>query len=156
VLVVRPENLTGLEGLANVKVIVNAPFEQAMNILQHSAFTVLPLSGSTVPCGHVTLVCAMHLARTAVATDSEGIYDYIRSGHNGVLCEPLSGDSLAQAIAKLWSDPAEIARLSENNRRFGTEHCTEEIMRADLAAVLTHWDIPLRPEAPQTAALQDA
>ena len=40
VLVVRPESLIGLEVPANVKVIVNAPFEQAMNIMRFSAFTV--------------------------------------------------------------------------------------------------------------------
>jgi len=147
VLVVRPESLVGLEIPANVKVIVNAPFEQAMNIMRHSTLTVLPLSGSTVPCGHVTLVCAMHLARAVVATDSAGIYDYVRPGYNGALCEPFSPDSMAQAIAKLWADPAEIARLGENNHRFGTENCTEDRMRSDLSAVLTDWDIPLRSEA---------
>jgi glycosyltransferase involved in cell wall biosynthesis len=155
VLVVRPENLIGLDVPANVTVVVNAPFPEAMNILQHSSFTVLPLVSSTVPCGHVTLVCAMHLGRTAVATDSEGIYDYIRSGHNGVLCEPLSADSMAQSIAALWDDPAEIARLSENNHRFGIENCTEDKMRSDLAAVLTHWQVPLNPQSTHAATLQD-
>jgi glycosyltransferase involved in cell wall biosynthesis len=155
VLVVRPESVASLTVPANVKVIVNAPFEQAMNIMRHSAFTVLPLSGSTVPAGHVTLVCAMHLGRAVVATDSEGIYDYVRSGHNGVLCEPFSPDSLAQAITKLWEDPAEIARLGKNNRRFGVEHCTEERMRSDLANVLASWDIPLCTMGAQTAVLQN-
>jgi glycosyltransferase involved in cell wall biosynthesis len=153
VLVVRPESLFGLEVPANVKVIVNAPFKEAMNIMQYSAFTVLPLSGSTVPCGHVTLVCAMHLAKTFVATDSEGIYDYVHSGENGVLCEPLSPDSLAEAIAKVWADPAEIARLSENSHRFGSENCTEEKMRSDLAAVLADWDILSYPVTAQAATL---
>src|ERR1700704_3274262 len=48
VLVVRPENLMGLEIPANVKPIVNMPFEEAMNIMLYSACLVLPLSGSTV------------------------------------------------------------------------------------------------------------
>jgi hypothetical protein len=67
----------GLDVPPNVRVIVNAPFEEAMNILQYSAFTVLPLSTSTTPCGHVTLVCAMHLGKTVVATASAGIADYM-------------------------------------------------------------------------------
>jgi glycosyltransferase involved in cell wall biosynthesis len=154
VLVVRPENLIGLDVPANVTAVVNAPFPEAMNILQYSAFTVLPLAGSTVPCGHVTLVCAMHLAKTVVATDSEGIYDYIRSGDNGVLCEPRSADALAQAIARLWADPAEIARLSENNHRLGAERCTEEQMRSDLATVLAHWEIPVSTAGERAAVLQ--
>jgi glycosyltransferase involved in cell wall biosynthesis len=151
VLVVRPDSLIGMGVPANVKVIVNAPFEEAMNIMRYSAFTVLPLSGSKVPCGHVTLVCAMHLAKAVVATDSMGIYDYIRSGHNGLLCEPCSPESLAQTIANLWTSPTEIARLSENNRRFGAENCTEERMCSDLSAVLTYWNIPVRGECPQAA-----
>jgi hypothetical protein len=58
ILAFSPENLADLDVLANVRVIVNAPFEEAMNILRHSAFTVLPVPTSTKPCGHVTLVCA--------------------------------------------------------------------------------------------------
>lgn len=154
VLVVRPDSLAGLEIPANVKIIVNAPFGEAMNILRHSTLTVLPLSGSTVPCGHVTLVCAMHLARAVVVTDSAGIYDYVRSGYNGMLCEPFSSESMAQAIAKLWANPSEIARLSDNNHRFGSENCTEDKMSAALAVVLSSWNIPLCQEAASTAVLQ--
>ena len=32
-----------------------------MSVLLHSRFMVLPLLTSDVPCGHVTLVAAMHL-----------------------------------------------------------------------------------------------
>ena len=116
VLVVRPDNLIGQEIPENVKTMVNLPIEEAMNIMLHSACTVLPLSGSTVPCGHVTLVCAMHLAKAVVATDSKGICDYVLSGHNGMLCKPFSPEDLAKAIDRLWKNPAEIARLGENNR----------------------------------------
>jgi glycosyltransferase involved in cell wall biosynthesis len=150
VLVVRPESLMGIEIPPNVKVMVNAPFEQAMNILVHSQFTILPLLGSTVPCGHVTLVCAMHLAKAIVATDSKGISDYVLPGFNGVVCEPSSVDSMVQRITMLWTNPAEVARLSENSQRFGAENCSEAKMRADLATVLTDWNIPLRQKPVQT------
>ena len=46
VLVVRPDSLIGQEIPENVKTMVNLPFEQAMNIMLHSAFTVIPLSGA--------------------------------------------------------------------------------------------------------------
>jgi glycosyltransferase involved in cell wall biosynthesis len=144
-IVVRPESLIGLDIPANVQVLVNAPFPEAMNILRYSEFTVLPLSGSTVPCGHVTLVCAMHLAKAIVATDSTGISDYVVPGLNGVLCEPSSPESLAKMIAELWENPAEIARLGENSERFGAENCSEARIRSDLAAVLAEWEIPLLP-----------
>jgi glycosyltransferase involved in cell wall biosynthesis len=143
VLVVRPGNLMGLDVPANVKPIVNMPFEQAMNIMLNSACMVLPLSGSTVPCGHVTLVCAMHLGKPVVATDSKGIRDYVFPGYNGVICKPFSPEGLAQAIDKLWRDPGEIERLGENNRRFGAAHCTEANVRSDFGEVLRRWEIPL-------------
>lgn len=141
VLVVRPENLAGFDVPPNVRVIVNAPFEEAMNILQHSAFTVLPLPTSTTACGHVTLVCAMHLGKTVVATASAGIADYVFHGRNGLTCDPSSPRSLADAVKRLWEDPAETALLSENNRIFGAEHCSEARSRNDLASVLAEWRI---------------
>jgi glycosyltransferase involved in cell wall biosynthesis len=147
VLVVRPGNLIGLDIPANVKPIVNMPFEQAMNIMLYSACMVLPLSGSTVPCGHVTLVCAMHLGKPVVATDSKGIRDYVFPGYNGALCKPFSPEDLAQEIDKLWGDPSEIERLGENNRRFGAAHCTEANVRADFGEVLRRWEIPLHEDS---------
>jgi glycosyltransferase involved in cell wall biosynthesis len=143
VLVVRPDNLIGVEIPANVKIMVNMPFEQAMNIMLHSVCTVLPLSGSTVPCGHVTLVCAMHLGKPVVATNSKGIYDYVLPGYNGILCKPFSPEDMARTIDRLWKDPDELARIGENNRRFGAENCTEANVQSDLAQVLRHRDIPL-------------
>ena len=143
VLVVRPENLIGLDVPPNVRVIVNAPFEEAMNILKYSAFTVLPLSTSTTPCGHVTLVCAMHLGKTVVATASAGIADYVFHGRNGLTCNPSSPQSMADAIHRLWANPAETELLSENNRRFGAEHCSEAKTRSDLSSVLAERGIGL-------------
>jgi glycosyltransferase involved in cell wall biosynthesis len=153
VLVVRPESLTSIKVPPNVKVMVNAPFEQAMNILLHSQFTILPLSGSTVPCGHVTLVCAMHLAKAIVATDSQGISDYVFPDFNGILCEPASSDSMVHGITMLWTNPAEVARLSANSRRFGSENCSEAKMRSDLATVLADWNISLRHEPVQASTV---
>jgi hypothetical protein len=55
---------------------------------------------------------------------------------------------MAHAIDRLWKDPIEIARLSENNRRFGAENCTESNMRSDLAEILRHREIPLYQDGP--------
>jgi hypothetical protein len=154
VLVVRPENLAGMSVPSNVKAVVNAPFEEAMNAMRYSEFTVLPLSGSQVPCGHVTLVCAMHLGRAVVATDSAGIYDYVHPGYNGILCQPFSAESLAESIRCLWNTPVEIERLARNNHSFGTENCSEERMRTELASVLSSWDITLQSEMSRSVTVK--
>jgi len=106
-----------------------------------------------VPCGHVTLVCAMHLRKAIVATDSSGIYDYVLPGVNGVLCKPSDPESMADEIRRLWADQAAIARLGENSQRYGAENCSEARIRSDLAAVLKDWQIPLLPEAIEVAAV---
>lgn len=55
VIVVRPFNIAGITLPSNVEVRTNIPLGHAMNILAFSRFMVLPLAGSEIPCGHVTL-----------------------------------------------------------------------------------------------------
>jgi glycosyltransferase involved in cell wall biosynthesis len=141
VVVARPESLQGLSVPRNVKVLCNVPLEEAMNILKFSAFTVLPLKTSTVPCGHVTLVCAMHLGKAVVATDSEGISDYLIPEYNAILYKAGSPQNLAAAMERLWNDPEMTARLAACNEEYGALHCTENKARADLAELMIRHDL---------------
>ncbi len=106
VAVLRPENVAGLEVPANVRLLHNIPGGAANNILRFSRFMVLPLAGSEVPCGHVTLVAAMHLGKTMVITNSEGVSDYVQDGVNSLLVPPGDAASLAERLRELWNDPA--------------------------------------------------
>ena len=126
VCVLRPDNLRGLDIPFNVAVHTNLLFGQAMNILMHSRFMVLPLLHSEVPCGHVTIVAAMHLAKAFVITDSEGVRDYIRDGYNAMTVPPHSAAALIEATERLWNDPPLCKSLGENGRRFARKECTEE------------------------------
>lgn len=153
VVVVRPDSLEGLDIPSNVRVLTNIPFEEAMNILAHSEFTVVPLASATVPCGHVTLVCAMHLGRTVVATESDGISDYVVPGFNGILCGASSPESMARAIDRLWRDSPEVARLSENNRRFGASNCSENRLRLDVTSVLVDAGVAMQSRSPHSEDL---
>jgi glycosyltransferase involved in cell wall biosynthesis len=114
VLVVRPESLRGLNPPSNVVVHTSLPFGKTMNVLLHSRFMVLPLAGSEVPCGHVTLVAAMHLGKAFVITDSTGVRDYVRNGENALTVSPGSVESLVAATRRLWEDPVFCARLGKN------------------------------------------
>ena len=142
VVVALPENLKDTVVPKNVRLLLDAPLSEAMNMLKFSEFTVLPLLSSTTPCGHVTLVCAMHLQKAVIATDSEGISDYIKAGHNGILCKPSSPTELAAAISKLWNDPDLTARLAAANEKFGAAYCTEEVARRDLAELMIRYGLP--------------
>jgi glycosyltransferase involved in cell wall biosynthesis len=125
VLVVRPENLAGLELPQNVSFHTNTSFGKAMNVLLHSRFMVLPLTVGDVPCGHVTLVAAMHLGKAIVATNSAGIADYVRDRENALIVDPASAQALAEAMHILWQDADLCDRLGENGRSFARSECTD-------------------------------
>ncbi len=136
VLVCRPHNLEGLNVPDHVRVLTNIPFGEAMNVLYHSQFMILPLAGAQVPCGHVTLVAAMHLGKALLATQSTGIADYVFEGRNGVTCTPSDPQALAAAMGKLWGDAPRCAAMGEEGRRFAAEHCSEEAVRGHLRAII--------------------
>ena len=125
VMVVRPENIVGLDLPPNVRVMTNIPFAQAMNILAFSRFMALPLDGADVPCGHVTLVNAMHLGKAFAITRSAGIADYIREGENALMFSAKSVDGMTDVLRRIWNDPELCARLGSAGRAFAAEHCTE-------------------------------
>jgi hypothetical protein len=141
VVVARPEQIEGIPVPSHVRLRVNVPSFEAWNTLAHSEFMVLPLKDSHTACGHVTLVSAMHLGKAVVATNSEGIADYVQPGKNGLVCDASSPAGMAAVIAELWNDPAKAAALGAANRAFGAAHCTDDIARSDLAALLKQFHL---------------
>jgi glycosyltransferase involved in cell wall biosynthesis len=96
-----------------------------MNILAHSQFMVLPLAGSEIPCGHVTLVSAMHLGKAFIISNSSGVADYVQDGRTAIACEAFSADALEAAVRRLWDDRPYRDRLAHQGRAFATEFCSE-------------------------------
>lgn len=144
--VVRPENLYGIEIPPNVRVHTNMPLSLTMNVLKHSRFTVIPLLGSEVPAGHVTIAAAMYLGRPIVATDSAGVRDYVIPGYNGLLCKMKDARSLATAIRDLWEDRKRSAAFGQNACRFAHEHLNTAAQHRSFASFLESRDF-LRPQA---------
>lgn len=141
VLVARPNNLRGLSIPDNVKVQVNIPKSKAMNILNYSRFMVLPLKGSEVPCGHVTLVAAMHLGKAFIITNSLGVEDYVSNEINAVTCQPFNPDALAIKIKQLWQSPEKCQILGENGREFALKNCSEDSTRESLQNLLIKMEL---------------
>ncbi|HEY1730316.1 MAG TPA: glycosyltransferase [Terriglobales bacterium] len=134
--VVRRENVAGFELPSNVSVLSDVPYPKAMNVVKHSRLTVVPLKGSEVPCGHVTLVSGMLLEKALVVTDSSGISDYVTDGWNGLLCEPRNPADMAEKIRTLWDDPQEASRLGANGFSFAEKYCAEQSARKEISAYL--------------------
>jgi glycosyltransferase involved in cell wall biosynthesis len=150
VIVARPHNLRGLTIPPNVTVRCDIPFPQAMRVLQRSRFMVLPLDSGDVPCGHVTLVAAMHLGKAFIVTASAGVADYLAdptsNRPNGVTCDVGSPQSLADAIRALWNDADHIADLGNNGQAFAQTYCTEASMAEHFRALLGDWNLLPQPE----------
>jgi len=123
--VMRPHNLVGLNVPENVKVLVNTSKDEALSIIKHSTLSVLPLSGSETPCGHVTIVVAMYLGVPCIVTDSSGVSDYIDNGETGFLVGPSSSESMKSAIRKAFGDDELRSVIAQNSERFAQEKCSE-------------------------------
>jgi glycosyltransferase involved in cell wall biosynthesis len=143
VMVVRPENLVGLDLPPNVRVMTNIPFAQAMNVLAFSRFMALPLEGADVPCGHVTLVNAMHLGKAFAITRSAGIVDYIREGENALMFSAKNVSEMTDVLRRMWHDPELCARLGSAGRAFASEHCTEAHTFTALMRIFTQLGVRL-------------
>ncbi len=126
VVVATPSSLHDLTVPANVIVRCNVPLPQTMAILQRSTANIVPLEGSQVPCGHVTLVAAMHLEKTSIVSESTGIADYVRDGINGLTVPPGDPAALARSIERLFDDPALNARLARDALAFARRNCSEQ------------------------------
>jgi glycosyltransferase involved in cell wall biosynthesis len=136
VIVATPASMAGLALPDNVEVRMQIPLKEATNIVAHSRFTVLPLRGSQVPCGHVTLVNAMHLGKAVIVTDSIGVADYVQDDVNGLLVPPHDAVQLAERIRQLVEAPALRERLAESGHRFASSHCVEDNVVAYFARVV--------------------
>jgi glycosyltransferase involved in cell wall biosynthesis len=126
VVVATPDSLPRTLLPANVKVLTNIPIADAMNVLAHSMFMVLPLRDSKVPCGHVTAVSAMHMGKAILSTDSTGLSDYLVDGDNAVFFSPGNSKQLAEKIERLFSQPLLCQRLGAVASIFAQRHCSED------------------------------
>ena len=143
VVVATPSSLHDLTIPPNVVVRCNVPLPQTMAILQRSTASIVPLQGSQVPCGHVTLVAAMHLQKASIVSDSTGIADYVRDGINGLTVPPGDPVALARSIERLFDDAALNARLASTAQAFARAHCSEQTAVDYLQGYLSRSSSPI-------------
>jgi len=59
-----------------------------------------------------------------VTGDSAGVTELLTHGRHALLCDPLDPRSLADAILRLYQDPALASRLARQGRALYEQHCT--------------------------------
>lgn len=84
----------------------------------------------------LALVEAMAFGLPCVAADAGGNRDVIREGVNAFLVPAGSADALADAIARLFGDPEERARMGKNARRIAEEEFDIEKSMAGVKAAI--------------------
>lgn len=128
----------GLQDLPNnVDLRFGIPRGQAMNILLHSRYTAIALRGADIPCGHGSIVAAMHLGKAIACTDSSGVSDYIDDGRTGLLVPPDDAAGWLNAIDRLEDDDIERTSLGVRAREFAAQHCSEAVAVAYLRSYLS-------------------
>ena len=126
VVVATPASLAGLAVPDNVTVLCDIPLAEAMGVLRGSRFSIVPLAGNEVPCGHVTIVSAMHSGKASIVSASSGVADYVEDEVNGLTVPVGDASALARAIERLWSEPARAARLGAAAQAFARARCGED------------------------------
>lgn len=120
----RGFNLSNIDVPRNMQVTGWLPYRQLQDYLYHSHFYVVPLLPIAHAGGDSSLLHAMSFGKAVVATRAPSTETYIQHGVTGLLVEPKDVAGMQQAILRLWSDPAEAARMGQAARRQFEEHHT--------------------------------
>lgn len=115
VIIVSDEhNVKGISFPANVKVLVNVPYSEYLDLLYNCRFVVVPLKKLVKSTGQVVVLEAMATGKPVIATETVGTKDYIQSGVNGILVPPDNPVSLKEAINALIKTPTLENEISTN------------------------------------------
>ncbi|MBW4422840.1 MAG: glycosyltransferase [Myxacorys californica WJT36-NPBG1] len=111
---------------------------ECLKLAQQARINVVPLTPDeqVTAAGQVTIVEAMRMGCTLIATRCNGVEDYIIDGETGLLVEPFSRESMLQAIEKLWNDEALRHRIGANAKRYADMNFSDEAAGAALGRVL--------------------
>ncbi len=123
VIVTRPHSLKNILIPDNVTVLYNLPLDQFWAVAVNSKAVVVPLRDDLTPCGHITLVGSMLLAKPIVTTFSKATTDYVSDGKNALVVSPQDESQLIVAINQLARDKVLREEISENAASFAKEHC---------------------------------
>ncbi len=142
VVVARPANLAGLTISANVKILTNIPYGDAMAVVKGARLMALPLVTTDTPCGHVTIVSAFYLGTPLIITGSAGVEDYVIDGETGLVTQSGSATAMGAAIDRLWADTALAQKISTAAKDFAELYCTEKNYPAHIRGLLAGFQSP--------------
>lgn len=110
--------------------------EQVSDILNRTELLVIPLDDTNISAGQLTVLHAMQLGVPVVATDSNGLKDFIKNGENGYLLEN-DVTLWRNTIGLLLSNKNEWNRMSSNTRKMYEKNHTVISMAKRIAGIVT-------------------
>ena len=128
--------LDGLCVPGNVEVLDQLPRPEIRRLVRHAAVNVVPLTTAGTTAGLVTIVETFRHGRSLVVTRRPGLEDYCIDGVNVLGAENGDAVEMAEAIDRMWSEPAERDRLDRAAAAFGETNCTDRAAGHHLVALL--------------------
>lgn len=122
VMVVRPQNIAGIELPAHIKAHTNLPNGRFWNIVKFSRFVAIPLRDQSTNCGHISIVGGMLFGKPVVSTLSSGTQEYLQHDRNALLSAPGDADGLRLSIETLWRNEALYDRLVQGALELARRH----------------------------------
>ena len=102
-------------------------FREDVAQLMQSVDCIVHASIAPEPFGMV-IVEGMFARKPVIATSAGGAAEIVEDGKSGLLVRPNDPDELAAAIRRIFSDPAEAARMAKNGYERARELFSEERM----------------------------
>jgi glycosyltransferase involved in cell wall biosynthesis len=141
---IRTKIASGKSALDGVDIpeCVETPFgisrEECFEIAQKARLSVIPLKPkkNITAAGQITIVEAMQMGCTIIATRIYGVDDYIEHGKTGWLIDPDSTEQLTEAIELLWNDEELRCQLGKNAKKHANLHFSDEAAGANLKNIL--------------------
>jgi glycosyltransferase involved in cell wall biosynthesis len=128
--------LQGLDVPPQVEVRSGLTLEECYRLAQQARVNVVPLLDREIATGPSTIVAAMRLNRSVIATRTTGSVDYIIDGETGYLTPPSSVEALSEAIAQVWYDDELRQRLNHNAGAYAAAHFSDQAAGKALGQVL--------------------
>jgi glycosyltransferase involved in cell wall biosynthesis len=131
-----PRALQGLTVPSSVETPFGLQKPEIISLLQRARLVVLPMVEEGLVAGTVSIVEALGLGCPLIASNRQGVDDYIQEGQTGLLVKPRALEPLTEAIDRLWHDDQLRDRLRKQSRQYAIQHLTDEAAGASLGRIL--------------------
>jgi glycosyltransferase involved in cell wall biosynthesis len=136
ILVAGEHAVKGIPMPPNVRVLSDLSLQHCHNLSQRARVNVIPINNACTASGQVTLLEAMSLAKSTVATACVGTQDYVDHGRTGLLVPPSDATAMEDAIYALWHNRAYRTQIGENAREYVTRQLSVQEGARQMCALL--------------------